>query len=180
MPAEIRSLRGKDIASCLNIYNYYILHSSATFETEVLSEEEFTERVKRITERYPWIVIVKEGNILGYAYLSEFIPRSAYDWTADAAVYLDHSARGRGYGSLIMAELIRLAEACGYCNLVSVITETNTASQKLHEKFGFVKAAHFADFGCKNGEWLGVDYYVKVLRNPDKNESLPHPVNLRL
>lgn len=175
----IRMLKEEDASACLEIYNYYILNSTATFETEPLTLEEFRNRIKNITERYPWIVLEEKGRIAGYAYLSPFIDRAAYDWTADLAIYLDRSLRGMGYGSELMEGMISLAEKDGYYNLVSVITADNQSSVKLHEKFGFVKSASFEHFGYKNGQWLGVVCYVRKLRDPAE-ETVSHPLNLQL
>ena len=176
----IRMLEEKDIPACLEIYNHYILHSNATFETEPLNLMQFSRRVSDITAKYPWIVLEEEGRVRGYAYLSPFIDRAAYDWTADAAVYLDPACRRQGFGSLLMENLIRLAKRDGYCQMVSVITDGNTGSEKLHEKLGFRKTAYFAKIGYKGGRWLGVNYYVLQLREDIGEESLPVPVNLTL
>ena len=159
----IRMLEEKDIEPCLSIYNWYIANSPATFETEQLSLSAFTERVHRIVKRYPWIVLEEEGRVIGYAYLSAFNERAAYDWTCCLAVYLDHEERGRCAGSKLMDAIIQLAERDGYHHMTSIITEGNTASEHLHRKFGFEQMMFFPKAGNKNGRWLGVHYYVRTL-----------------
>ena len=159
----IRTLKEEDIGECLAIYNWYIANSPATFETEPLSPEAFQDRVHGIMKKYPWIVYEDEGKILGYAYLSAFNERAAYDWTCDLAIYLDHEARGRGIGSALMAVILDLAERDGYHCMTSIITEGNRASEHIHEKFGFKKLGFFPNVGYKNGKWLGVSYYIHPL-----------------
>lgn len=172
----MRMLEDRDIALCLNWYNWYILHSTATFETQPLSLEAFTARVHGIMARFPWILMEEEGKPVGYAYLGFFNTRAAYDWTADVSIYLDPSQRGKGYGKKLLEELIRIAEADGYRKLVSLITSSNLVSEHLHESCGFVKMADFEDFGYKNGKWLGVSYYVRTL--PFDEKAVPvRPVN---
>jgi len=166
----IRMIEEKDIALCLKIYNWYISNSTATFETEELSIGEFTERVHGIRSKFPWIVYEEEGKILGYAYLSSFNTRAAYDWTCDLAIYLDHEARGKGIGSILMEEIIALAEKDGYVSMVSIVTEGNTASEHLHEKFGFAKAGVMHKVGFKNG-WLGVTFYELKLNPAEDSPS---------
>ena len=58
----IRPLEENDISSCLEIYNWYIENSVATFEETKLSLSQFQQRVHRICEKYPYIVL-EEGYI---------------------------------------------------------------------------------------------------------------------
>ena len=53
----IRNIEEKDIPVILNWYNWYIKNSTATFETEELTLNEFKQRVHKITEKYPWIIL---------------------------------------------------------------------------------------------------------------------------
>lgn len=160
----IRQAQITDAAACLAIYNPYIENTMVTFEEEALSLSAFEERMKTIMARWPWLVYEEEGKVLGYAYLSAFNPRSAYDWVADLAIYVDMNAHGRGIGTQLMQAISRLAEEDGYMWLVSIVTQGNRASEAIHERTGFEKKASFADFGYKMGRWVGVDYYVKQLR----------------
>jgi phosphinothricin acetyltransferase len=114
-----------------------------------------------------------DGKLCGYAYLDHFNGRAAYDWTADLSIYLDPECRGKGYGSSLMKKILELAEKDGYRNVISIITETNQASEQFHEKFGFKKIAAFPALGYKFGSWLGVSYYMKTF---ETNEHAPEPL----
>ncbi|MEE8806925.1 MAG: N-acetyltransferase family protein [Lactimicrobium sp.] len=160
----IRPIQKEDIPAVLDIYNWYILHTNITFETEELTLEAFTQRVEAITSRYPWIVMEEDGVIKGYAYLGTFNPRAAYDWTADLSIYLDHEERGHGLGTLLMDAILQEAQQEGYYQIVSIVTSGNTASEHLHEKCGFVRKGRLENTGYKNGKWLGITYYMKTLR----------------
>lgn len=148
---KFRRIEDADIPVCLEWYNWYIRNSMATFETKELTLE--------------------DPEPVGYAYLSQFNERAAYDWTADVSVYLRHDAGHKGYGTALMKQLIRMAEQDGYKHLVSIVTEGNTASEHLHEACGFEKMAFFPDFGYKHHAWVGVTYYV--LRLSDQFEDSP-------
>ena len=171
----IRDIRNEDIGRCLDIYNHYILHSDATFETEVLSPDEFAKRVSGTCAEYPWLVYEEGGSVLGYAYLSAFNPRQAYCRTADLAVYVDCRETGRGIGRQLMQAVLSLAEKDGYRYIVSIITEGNTASIRLHESAGFEHKVFFEGLGFKNGKVLGVHYYVF---KTGYSGPLHEPVNL--
>lgn len=47
-------------------------------------------------KKYPYLVILKNGNIEGYAYAGAFVGRAAYDWSCEVTVYLDHDAQKCG------------------------------------------------------------------------------------
>ncbi|MBE6121982.1 MAG: N-acetyltransferase [Erysipelotrichaceae bacterium] len=162
----IRKIEQKDIPVCLEWYNRYIENSTATFETEQLSLPQFEERVRTVTRKYPWLILEEEGQPAGYVYLSPFMSRAAYDWTADVSVYVDPEKRGRGYGRVLLEEIIRIAKEAGFRNLISIITSENHASLHLHRKLGFQFSGELKSFGYKFGTWLSVCNYTLEV-NPD-------------
>lgn len=177
----IRFLEDKDIEACCNLYNWYIENTTITFEEETLTVSQFTDRVHRIQTKYPYIVLEEDSKIVGYAYLDAFSSRVAYNWTTDLSIYLDHTCKSKGYGSLLMKEILHLAQIDGYCNVVSIVTEGNIASEHIHEKFGFQKKTLFENFGYKFNKWLGVTYYVKQvnevkddIQQPQNRKQLSH------
>ncbi len=174
----IRMVKEEDTFALWWWYNWYITHSVATFETQPVSEKEFRERIRTVREQYPWIVMEIDDELVGYAYLSHFNPRDAYDTTCDLAIYLNPEKRGMGYGKQLMKAIIDLAKEDGYYKMVSIITEGNTASEKLHEACGFVKEGEYRNFGYKNNRWLGVSYYVNTLKDVQGDEKPQKPKNL--
>lgn len=171
----IRMIEEKDIPVILAWYNRYILESEATFETEPLSLAEFAERVHKVTERYPWIVLEEDGVLKGYAYLSSFNQRAAYDWTADLAIYVDPGECAKGYGSQLMEALLQTAAEDGYHNIISIITDSNTASIAIHRKFGFENKGTFPLVGYKFKKWLSVSYWQKTLAQGTDDEEPAAP-----
>ena len=169
----IRMIKDEDCFACWWWYNWYITHSSATFETIPLDQSVFMERIHSVREKYPWIVMEEDDRLIGYAYLSSFNDRAAYDWTCDLSIYLNPDERGKGYGRKLMNAILDLAKEDGYVSCVSIITGGNTGSEKLHEKCGFEKKAVFDHFGYKNGEWRSVSYYVKQLNEPAEKPEQP-------
>lgn len=159
----IRKIEEKDIPVILDWYNWYISNSIATFETEEISLEGFKQRVAFITEKYPWVILEENDKPAGYAYYSEFNHRQAYTCTVDLAIYLDPNACHHGYGKTLMKEMIDIARKSGYKNIISLVTAGNIASEKLHERFGFMKKATFEDIGYKHNQWLAVSYYYLQL-----------------
>ena len=64
----IRYAKLSDAKAIADIYNEYILHSVATFETEAVSEDEMYRRIADISSRFPYLVFEEGGQVIGYAY----------------------------------------------------------------------------------------------------------------
>lgn len=160
---NITTLEKQDIEPCLEIYNYYIENSTATFEEERLTLEQFGERVKGISDKYPFVVAKEEGKVVGYAYLDVFNPRSEYRYTADFSIYIEHGFTSRGLGVALLSEIETRARQAGIKNLISIVTEENEPSEKFHLKNGFEKIGTLTDVGVKFGKSLGVTYFQKKL-----------------
>ena len=77
---KIRTARPEDAARLLEIYAYYVENTAITFEYTVPTLEEFRHRIEHTLERYPYLVIERNGVIQGYAYAGVFKARAAYDW----------------------------------------------------------------------------------------------------
>ena len=157
----IRPLKPQDIEACRTIYNYYVEHTVISFEETPLTIEQFAAMTEAVTAEYPWIVYEEEGIIKGYACLSPFNSKSAYRVSADVTIYIDPFERGKGYGRQLMKELMKRAESCGIRTLISLVTDGNTPSERLHESFGFTKAAVLKNVGYKFDTWLNVAYYIR-------------------
>lgn len=160
----IEAIQREDIPACLAIYNHYILHSCHTLEETALTEEQFSARVSRISERYPYLVAKSDdGRVIGYAYLDVFNERSAYRATADLSIYVHPDFRRAHVGGKMLAALETQAIARGIDTLVSIITDTNADSVRFHEHYGFVREGWLRDVACKFGEHVGVFFYRKAL-----------------
>ena len=74
-----RTATPEDAAALLEIYRPYVEETAITFEYDVPSEEEFARRIRTVLRQYPYIIAEAEGKITGYAYVSRFHERKAYD-----------------------------------------------------------------------------------------------------
>lgn len=75
----VRDATLEDAERILEIYNYYVKNTAITFEYDAPSLEEFQKRMETTMQRYPYLVILKDGHIEGYAYAGAFVGRAAYD-----------------------------------------------------------------------------------------------------
>ena len=61
-----RTMEETDIQPLMDIYNHYVLHTTASFHTEPVTFEEFTDTVVHASSRYQTFVIFVEGRLQGY------------------------------------------------------------------------------------------------------------------
>ena len=102
---KIRAATEADAAEILNIYAPYITDTAITFEYDVPTLEEFTGRIRHTLEKYPYLVAVRDSEIIGYAYAGAFYGRAAYDWSAETTIYVKKGCRHSGVGKLLYQAL---------------------------------------------------------------------------
>jgi L-amino acid N-acyltransferase YncA len=161
-----RQVKISDADAICRIYNMYITDTRITFEETPLQVDEMANRIKDITQNYPWLVYEENGKVIGYTYASKWKERSAYRHSVEIAIYLDSDYVGKGIGTLLIRELLSALKALKDKSIHGVIYGValpNQASIALCEKFGFKKVAHLKEVGYKLGEWVDVGYWELLL-----------------
>lgn len=160
----IRPVRTDDCTAIANIYNEYVLNSTATFETEVVTIEEMYRRIDAISCNYPYFVYEENGNVVGYCYAHAWKERAAYSKTLETTIYVENDSQGKGIGLKLLKHLIEECRTLGYEVLVACITAENTTSCDFHRKMGFKQVSLFEKVGIKFGRHLDVVDYIFYLR----------------
>jgi phosphinothricin acetyltransferase len=161
---RIRPAVASDAAAIAEIYNHYIAETAVTFEEEPVAAEEIARRIEEIrSASLPWLVAEEDGLVVGYAYSTQWRPRSAYRFSVEVTVYIAPGHAGRGIGSMLYEELFPILKAQDVHAVMGGIALPNQASVALHEKFGMRKAAHFQEVGFKLGRWIDVGYWQRTL-----------------
>lgn len=161
---KIRKVKLDDAEQVAEIYNYYIQNTHHTFETAPLSSEVMEERIRWVSEDYPFLVAKDEGVICGYAYASQFKLRQAYDFAAEVSIYVKSDAKKRGIGTMLYEGLFDELVDTDVHSIVAGIALPNDGSVRFHEKLGFKKVAHFKEIGYKLGRWIDVGYWEMMNR----------------
>ncbi len=159
----LRAVSPQDANQLAEIYNYYILNTTVSFEEQPISIQDMEKRIFEKITKLPWIVYEKESRILGYAYASPWKPRAAYRQSAESSVYLNPDYQGQGIGSMLYQELLQLLKKMNFHAIMAGIALPNSGSVALHEKFGFEKVAHFKEIGYKFGEYIDVAYWELLI-----------------
>jgi L-amino acid N-acyltransferase YncA len=156
MSCVVRDLREDDMACVQAIYAFHVLHGLASFEEEPPSVIELARRHADIRARgLPYLVAEWEGEIVGYSYASPYRTRSAYRFTVENSVYVDHRLHRRGVGYALLSSLIGRCSAGGWRQMIAVIGDSgNAASIALHRRLGFELVGTLNAVGYKFGRWV--------------------------
>lgn len=175
----IREAGTEDAAGLLNIYAPYVLETAITFEYQVPSEAEFKERIRRILDRYPYIVAEADGKIIGYAYAGAFGERAAYDRAAEVTVYVEKSRRKSGAGKALYTALEKILTYQNVLNVNACIAYPEQEDEYLtknsaqfHEHMGYSLAGRFHKCGYKFGRWYDMIWMEKFL---GEHREIPLP-----
>ena len=159
----IRDIKPADAIDIVEIYNYYILNTTVTFEIEAVTAGDMVGRIMEIAEKYPWLVYEVEGKIIGYAYASAWKARSAYKYAVETTVYLQNGLSGQSYGTKLYTELLARLQKLQIHTVIGGIALPNDGCVALHQKFGFEKVAHFKEVGNKFDKWIDVTYFERII-----------------
>lgn len=170
----------KDAAELLEIYRPYVEKTAVTFEYDVPSVEEFSQHIKNIKQKYPYIKAVSDGKIVGYAYASVFKDRSAYDWSVETSVYVKEDCKKCGIGSLLYKKLEEILSLQGFLNVNACIAYTEKQDENLtndsvyfHKKLGYSLVGEFHKCGYKFGKWYEMVWMEKFIgKHSDKPEKI--------
>jgi L-amino acid N-acyltransferase len=152
----------------LEVFNDAILTSTALFDYKPRAPESMHAWFKaKESGRFPVIGAEEPGGqLLGFASYGTFRAWPAYKYTVEHSVYVHKDHRGKGFGRMLMRELIAAAQAQDYHVLVGGIEAGNSGSIALHESLGFVHAGTIGHAGYKFGRWLDLSFYQLILQTP--------------
>ena len=163
------------MAAITAIYSHHVLHGTGTFETTPPDEKEMSARRADVLARgLPYLVLEDASGVLGFAYCNWFKPRPAYRYSAEDSIYLAPEAAGKGYGRLLLLELMNQAERVGVRKLLAVIGDSaNQGSIGVHTRCGFSHAGVLKSCGWKFDRWLDVVMMERSLGAGDTTAPVP-------
>jgi L-amino acid N-acyltransferase len=146
-----------DAEAIRSMYNYEVLHTTATFDLVPRSLEDQEAWLTARSGAFSAMVAEDDdGTVLGFASLSPYKERAAYRTTVENSVYVSRSAHGRGIGRLLVTEVLDVAEAHGFHAVMARIEASSAASRGLHAACGFALVGIEREVGRKFGRWLDV------------------------
>lgn len=164
----IRRATREDIPTILEIFNDNILHSTAIY---MYKEQTLEDRLQWFEQKQasdqPLFVFDVDGEVAGYATYGSFRAYPAYQYTVEHSVYVHKEHYKKGIASKLMNAIIEEARVQGVKTMVGCIDKENTASIKIHEKFGFLYSGTIRNAGYKFGKWLDLVFYQLDLDGPN-------------
>lgn len=163
--ATIRKMTIDDIGAVTEIYNEVILSSTATFDIETKSTEDRKRWFLDHGPKHPVLVSEIGDSVVGWASLSKWSDRGAYEKTAEVSVYVDGLNRGKSVGKGLLSEIVEEGRKAGLHTLIARIVAGNDQSVKLFKSLGFFEIGTLREVGYKFGKYHDVIYMQKIF-NP--------------
>lgn len=158
---HIRAAKDSDQQAIMEIYNDAVLNTTATFDTDPRTMEKQVEWFRKHKKNHPVLVAENNNVIIGWASLSPWSDRCAYDTTVEVSIYVHKDFRGRGIGSNLLEIITLEGKKENNHTVISRISQGNETSIHLHEKFGYHHVGVMKEVGFKFGKFL--DVYIMQL-----------------
>lgn len=138
-----------------------------------LQGKEMEGRLKAVqTAGLPYLVAVRDDEIVGYVYATAYRARPAYRHTIENSAYVAHAQHRSGVGTALLTELITRCEKGPGRQMVAVIGDSaNATSIGLHSRLGFAMVGTLCNVGFKHGQWVDTILMQRAL-NPRSVDCL--------
>jgi L-amino acid N-acyltransferase YncA len=160
-----KSVEEKDLPAVLDIYNHYILTTTASFRLDVVSTETLRTFIFLDHARYKAFLIYYQTELAGFCFLTRYKNLEAYDRTAEMGIYLKPESTRRGLGTAAVRHLETVAAANGVKTIIASVSGENTASIGMFRKLKYEECGHFKRMGEKFGRVIDVFYFQRSLEN---------------
>ncbi|MEY9873949.1 L-amino acid N-acyltransferase YncA [Streptacidiphilus sp. MAP12-33] len=147
----IRPAESTDLAAVAAIYAHYVRETVITFDENPPSVADWAAKAETLST---FLVAEIDGEIAGYAYVSQYRPKAAYRHTGEDSIYLAPGRTGLGLGSALLDALVTACRKTELRQLVAVIADGGDASVALHRRLGFEPVGTLRAVGFKHGRWI--------------------------
>jgi len=154
---QIRKSTRDDLKAILDIYNEAVLNTTATFDTTARTFEQQLEWYENHKANHPVFVAEENNVVVGWASLSPYSDRCAYDTTVEVSVYIHADHRGKKIGSKLLEVITLEGQKVKNHTVISRITSDNLSSIHIHEKIGYRHVGTLKEVGVKFGKLLDVE-----------------------
>ena len=132
-----------------------------SFEIIPPSSDEISRRIVSTLETREWLVAEDDGEVVGYAYATQYRSRQAYRFSTETTVYIRNDRRGRGHGRNLYVALFESLGSLRYRRAYAGIALPNKGSIALHKALGFEHIGVFKEAGFKFGGWHDVSWWQR-------------------
>lgn len=143
------------------IYLQGIATGNATFETTCPDWNTWNASHRKDCR----LIAMLNGQVTGWAALSEVSGRCAYSGVAEISIYVNADHRGQKVGDSLMEQLITKSEKSGIWTLQAGIFPENIPSIRLHKKHGFRIVGTREKIGKLGRQWRDIILMERRSRN---------------
>lgn len=174
MPSElIRRCTPADAQALAAIYDPIVAETHISFEYIPPGPSEMRHRITTADDFFPWLLLERDGGVVGYAYASAHRSRFGYRWSVEVSAYVAPTARRQGAARRLYTDLFQILAAQGYHAAFAGVTLPNEPSCDLHRNVGFTVVGVFHAVGFKQGAWRDVMWFERLLRPATEAPSEP-------
>ncbi len=161
----IRDASIEDLPILTQIYNYYVVNTSVTFDTSA-----FTPAMRQSwfdqfapAGKHQLLVAEEAGVVRGYASSLPLRPKPAYSTSVETTIYLEPDAGGRGIGKSLYSGLLARLSKTDVHRCYGIVVLPNAASMALHHALGYVQVAHLSEVGFKFDQYWDTVWLEKTV-----------------
>jgi L-amino acid N-acyltransferase YncA len=165
----IRDAEIADLETLTTIYNEVIGEGGLTGDLDPVSPEQRRAWFDVHQGRYPIMVKVIDGAVVGYASLSPYRGgRRAFDATCELSYFLARRHRGRGLGRDLIDHAIARAGGLGFRLLVAIALDCNRRSVDILHKYGFVESGRIPGGARIGGAYVDHLYLSRPVADQER------------
>ena len=157
----IRNIKDADIEAVNSLYNNYVRETPFTFDIEekTLSQKKEWFKIFKKDSPFQCVVAYENDILIGFASSRPFRDKEAYESSIETSVYISEKYIGKGFGKLLMQDLLNKIDGYSINRAYAFITEPNNASERLHTLLGFKKIGVLNKVGKKFGKFWNVGIF---------------------
>lgn len=146
----------EDLPTIVNIYNEAIPTHQSTADLELITVADREDWFHSFDDTHPIWLIYDNDQVVGWVALEQMYGRAAYKKSAEIAIYLTQTTKGKGIGSQTIEFIEQTAKRLGLKSIAGYVLSQNIPSQRMFQKAGFDQWGFMLDVCEFDGQFKGV------------------------
>ena len=160
MDIHFNKLTEKYKKETIDIFNYYIEHTTAAYRSEKVDYDFFSALVdENVVCAYA--VMNNSNGVIGFCMLEKYKNIRTFNELGDCMYFIKPEMTGKGVGRNMLSLIENYAKQNGIKKLVVDISDENEKSIAFHKKQGFIEYGRLKNCWRKFGRNIGIVYMYK-------------------